>query len=81
MFLTCSGSNEMSFICIIGKDFSMKIIFSIFPNFDALSRKKTLHNARQTVSNRKSSGSDSSVKRAADIALVSSQKYSKKKIN
>ena len=44
-------------------------------------RKKTLDNARETVSKRKSSGSDSSVKRAADIALVSSQKYSKKKIN
>jgi radical SAM superfamily enzyme YgiQ (UPF0313 family) len=47
-------------------------------------RKKTLNNARETVSKRQSSGLDSSVKRAADIALVtlqSSLKKEKKKIN
>ena len=37
MFLTCSGSNAMSFLCIIAKDFSTKIIFSVFPNFDEFS--------------------------------------------
>ena len=46
-------------------------------------RKKTLNNARETVSKRQSSGLDSSVERAADIALVTSQSSSKKerKIN
>ena len=44
-------------------------------------RKKTLNNARETVSKRQSSGPDSSVKRAADIALVTSQSSSKKEIN
>ena len=41
-------------------------------------RKRTLNNAKETVAKRQSSRPDSSVKRAADIALVASQSSSKK---
>ena len=42
-------------------------------------RKKTLSNAREAVLKRQSSGPDSSVKKAADIALVTSQSSLKEK--